>query len=258
MKWLLLFLTGALCGAGALSLWQGSTPAERASAPCPAVALVAASAPAAAAVGPVVSVTATPAAIPAPAAVVPGPQAAASVTLAASADSMTAGLPLQPSASAIAVAPIAPPPVADAKPADKLLIPVVGINPGQLVDTFDQVRGKERRHEALDILAPKGTQVVAVADGKVVKLFNSKPGGLTVYQFDVTEKFAYYYAHLDHYASGVAEGTYLKRGDLVGYVGNTGNADPAAPHLHFAIFTLTPEKQWWKGTPLNPYPLLRE
>lgn len=261
MKWLLLFLTGALCGAGALSLWQGSTPAERASAQCPAVAPVAAPV-AASAVGPVLPVTATPAAIPALAAVVPGPQAAASVTPAASADSMTAGLPLQPSAAAVTVAPIAPPPVAvavaDAKPADKLLIPVVGIKPSQLMDTFDQARGKERRHEALDILAPKGTQVVAVADGKVVKLFNSKPGGLTVYQFDVTERFAYYYAHLDHYASGVAEGTYLKRGDLVGYVGNTGNADPAAPHLHFAIFTLTPEKQWWKGTPLNPYPLLRE
>lgn len=248
MRWILLFLTGALCGAGALSLWQGSTPAERASSPCPSVAV------ATVAVAPV---TVAPVAIPVPAAALPSPEPAANVT---PADSMTAGLPLQPSASAVAVAPVSPPPVAaaDTKPADKLLIPVVGIKPGQLMDTFDQARGKERRHEALDILAPKGTQVVAVADGKVVKLFNSKPGGLTVYQFDVTEKFAYYYAHLDHYASGVAEGTYLKRGDLVGYVGSTGNADPAAPHLHFAIFTLTPEKQWWKGTALNPYPLLRE
>ena len=253
MKWLLLFLAGALCGAGALSLWQGSKPAERASSPRPAVA------PTAIAVAPV---TVAPVAIPAPPAALPSPESAASVTPAASVDSTTADLPLQPPVS-VAPAPVtslvAPPMAgADTKPADKLLIPVVGIKASQLTDTYDQARGKERRHEALDIMAPKGTQVVAVADGKVVKLFNSKPGGLTVYQFDVTEKFAYYYAHLDHYADGVAEGTYLKRGDLVGYVGSTGNADPAAPHLHFAIFALTPEKQWWKGAALNPYPLLRE
>ena len=247
----MLFLTGALCGAGALSLWQGSPPAGRASSPCPALA------PAAPALGTVAPVTIAPAAGPPPSGIVPSHEPAASLT---PTDPMAAGLPLQPSAAAVAVAPTAPPAAAvvDARPADKLLIPVVGIKYGQLVDTFDQARGKERRHEALDIMAPKGTQVVAVADGKVVKLFNSKPGGLTAYQFDATERFAYYYAHLDRYAAGVAEGTYLKRGDLVGYVGSTGNADPAAPHLHFAIFTLTPEKQWWKGTPLNPYPLLRE
>ncbi|MEO8169990.1 MAG: M23 family metallopeptidase [Oxalobacteraceae bacterium] len=145
---------------------------------------------------------------------------------------------------------------ADAPVTDQLLLPVAGISASQLDDTFNQARGTERRHEALDILAPKGTQVLAVADGKIAKLFDSKPGGLTVYQFDTSEKFAYYYAHLDHYAAGIKEGTVLKRGDLVGYVGTTGNADPAAPHLHFAIFELGPEKQWWKGTPINPYPLL--
>ena len=248
MKWLVLFLAGALCGAGALALWQGSAPVARASSPCPTVAPSAV----AAAGG-----TVAPAAIPAPVPASPLPAPAANETPAPSVDSTSIGLPLQPSVPA---APIVTPTVAgtDAKPADKLLIPVVGIKSSQLTDTFDQARGKERRHEALDIMAPKGTQVVAAADGKVVKLFNSKPGGLTVYQFDTTEKFAYYYAHLDHYASGVAEGTYLKRGDLVGYVGSTGDANPAAPHLHFAIFTLTPEKQWWKGVALNPYPLLRE
>ena len=97
---------------------------------------------------------------------------------------------------------------------------------------------------------------MAVDDGKVVKLFTSKPGGLTVYQFDPGREVAYYYAHLDRYATGLAEGMDLKRGDLIGYVGSTGNANPATPHLHFAIFVLGPEKRWWQGTAVNPYPLL--
>jgi murein DD-endopeptidase MepM/ murein hydrolase activator NlpD len=95
-----------------------------------------------------------------------------------------------------------------------------------------------------------------VADGKVAKLFLSKPGGLTVYEFDAEEKLAYYYAHLDRYAPGLAEGMTLSRGDRVGDVGSTGNAAADAPHLHFAIFRLGPEKQWWKGEPVNPYPLM--
>ncbi len=143
-------------------------------------------------------------------------------------------------------------------PATKLMVPVEGIKYAALSDNFDQPRGKERHHEALDIMAPKGTRVLAVADGKITKLFNSKPGGLTVYQFDTTDKFAYYYAHLDKYAEGLTEGATVKRGDLIGYVGVTGNADPAAPHLHFAVVELTPEKQWWKGTPLNPYPMMAD
>jgi murein DD-endopeptidase MepM/ murein hydrolase activator NlpD len=140
----------------------------------------------------------------------------------------------------------------------KLLVPVEGIKASQVEDTFGQPRGKERRHEALDIMAPKGTRVLAAADGKVVKLFNSKPGGLTVYQFDPGEKYAYYYAHLDRYAEGIKEGMELKRGDLVGYVGSTGNARAEAPHLHFAVVELTPQKQWWKGTPVDPYPMLEK
>lgn len=140
--------------------------------------------------------------------------------------------------------------------ADQLLIPVAGISVSALKDTFNEARSPERRHEAIDILAPKGTPVLAVADGKIAKLFNSKPGGLTIYQFDTSERFAYYYAHLDRYAADVKEGMTLKRGDLVGYVGTSGNADSKTPHLHFAIFALGPEKQWWKGSPINPYPLL--
>lgn len=151
----------------------------------------------------------------------------------------------------------APPTVASPLiPATHLLLPVQGIQPGELVDTFYQTRGGTRIHEALDIMAPRGREIVAVADGKIVKLFTSKQGGLTVYQFDPSERFAYYYAHLDRYAAGLAEGKMLKRGELVGYVGSTGNASPDAPHLHFAIFELGPEKHWWEGKPINPYPLL--
>ena len=149
--------------------------------------------------------------------------------------------------------------VAAAEPAPpssaSLLIPVVGVAARQLTDSFDQGRGSER-HEAIDIIAPRGTPVIAVDDGKVVKLFNSKPGGLTIYHFDPAERLAYYYAHLDRYAPGLAEGQRVKRGDVIGYVGSTGNANPSAPHLHFSIFLLGPEKRWWKGTPINPFPVL--
>jgi murein DD-endopeptidase MepM/ murein hydrolase activator NlpD len=137
-----------------------------------------------------------------------------------------------------------------------LLIPVAGVKLAQLQDTYNQPRGAERKHEALDIPAPNGTPVYAVADGKIAKLFTSKPGGLTIYQFDPGEKFSYYYAHLDHYASNLTEGQQVKRGEVIGYVGSTGNADPATPHLHFAMFELGPDKNWWQGKPVNPYPLL--
>ena len=137
-----------------------------------------------------------------------------------------------------------------------LLLPVAGIRSDQLIDTFNQSRGSERRHEALDIMATRGTPVLAAVDGKVEKLFTSKQGGLTIYEFDPTATHAYYYAHLDRYAAGLAEGMQLKRGDVIGYVGSTGNANPDAPHLHFAIFELGPEKRWWQGTAINPYPLL--
>jgi len=137
-----------------------------------------------------------------------------------------------------------------------LLVPVLGVKPLQLSDTFNDKRGGIRRHEGLDIPAPRGTPVIAVDDGRIAKLFRSIPGGLTIYQFDPGEKFAYYYAHLDGYAAGMAEGKLIRRGEVIGYVGSTGNADSANPHLHFTIFELGPEKRWWKGTAINPYPLL--
>lgn len=134
-----------------------------------------------------------------------------------------------------------------------LLIPVAGVKAEQLFDTYTQARGSGRAHDAIDIMAPTGTPVQAVADGTIVKLFNSKPGGLTIYQFDSAGVLAYYYAHLDHYADSLVEGQSVRRGDLIGYVGYSGNAHPDAPHLHFAIFVLGPEKHWWQGTPINPY-----
>jgi murein DD-endopeptidase MepM/ murein hydrolase activator NlpD len=136
-----------------------------------------------------------------------------------------------------------------------LEIPVVGARTIDLRDSFDETRGA-RRHEAIDILAPRGTRVIAVDEGKVEKLFKSRQGGITVYQFDRDETHAFYYAHLDHYAEGLTEGSYLRRGDPVGAVGTTGNAPPGTPHLHFAIFELGPEKHWWEGKPIDPYPLL--
>ena len=139
----------------------------------------------------------------------------------------------------------------------RLLIPVAGVDRAKLRDNFDEGRGS-RRHDALDIMAARGTPVHAVDSGRVAKLFDSKAGGLTVYQFDRDEKYAYYYAHLDRYAEGLKEGALLARGDLVGYVGTTGNATPSAPHLHFTIFRLGPDRKWWKGTPVNPYPFLVE
>lgn len=138
-----------------------------------------------------------------------------------------------------------------------LLLPVQGITASQLQDTFTQARSGGRVHDAIDIMAPAGTPVLAVADGAVEKLFDSKLGGTTLYQFNPQRTLAYYYAHLQAYAPGIAEKQVLKRGQVIGYVGSTGNASPDAPHLHFAIFELGPEQQWWKGTAINPYPQLR-
>lgn len=138
-----------------------------------------------------------------------------------------------------------------------LAVPVRGFGPDKLVSTFEDARGS-RRHEAIDILAPRGTDVVAVDDGKIAKIFTSKAGGLTVYQFDPSETFVYYYAHLDRYAPGLLEGAMLRKGDMVGTVGTTGNAPKETPHLHFAILKLDPDKRWWGGTALDPFLIWRD
>ncbi len=237
MKGLLLFVLGAICGAIAMFLMM---PAQRSAARVEQISTSASesvapqSIPVAAT--PPVATAPTPDAHvdPAPAA----PESAADVADAAP----------EPNTLAAASNPSPTPPA--------LLIPVDGVPANQLHDTFDDARAAGRSHDAIDIPAPKGTRVLAVADGKVVKLFTSVRGGLTVYEFDPTETFAYYYAHLDSYAPGVAEGVQLRRGDLVGYVGSSGDASPAAAHLHFAVMLLGPEKRWWQGTAINPYPIL--
>jgi peptidoglycan LD-endopeptidase LytH len=137
-----------------------------------------------------------------------------------------------------------------------LVLPVQGIHPEDLRDSYAEARSGGRVHEALDIMAPRNTPVLAVEDGRVAKLFTSKQGGLTIYQFDPSETYAYYYAHLESYADWVQEGGRVRRGQVIGYVGTSGNAPPDGPHLHFAIFRLTPEKRWWEGDPINPYPIL--
>ncbi|MEO5819210.1 MAG: M23 family metallopeptidase [Vicinamibacteraceae bacterium] len=136
----------------------------------------------------------------------------------------------------------------------RLEVPVDGIDRKTLRDTFTEGR-TGHVHEAIDILAPRGTPVVAVEEGRIEKLFTSKQGGLTVYQFDPSRRYCYYYAHLDRYAAGLAEGQVVKRGQVIGYVGISGNAPPETPHLHFTIFKLAEDKRWWQGVPLNPFPV---
>ena len=136
-------------------------------------------------------------------------------------------------------------------------MPVEGVKPEQLVRSFEDQRSGSRSHEAIDILAPRNTPVKAVDDGKIARLFESKAGGLTIYQFDPTEQFCYYYAHLEGYAAGLKEGDAVERGQVIGYVGTSGNAPRNTPHLHFAVFKLTAAKRWWEGTPIDPYDILR-
>ena len=218
----LLFLAGLLVGANGVYYWMQSDAARMAAA-----------------------AEAAPVALPAP--------DASSVPVQASADP-PARIIVDPHGSE-------PPMEAPAVPAPSvapmaLAMPVRGVAATQLADTFTQARGVDRVHDAIDIMAPEGTPVLAAADGKVVKLFDSKAGGITLYQFDPSERLVYYYAHLQGYAQGITEGMTIKHGEVIGYVGSTGNASPDRPHLHFAVGVLTPEKRWWDYTAINPYPLL--
>ena len=137
-----------------------------------------------------------------------------------------------------------------------LALPVVGIRTEQLVDTYDAARGAGRRHDAIDIMAPEGSPVLAASDGTIEKLFNSVRGGITIYERSPDGKWIYYYAHLSAYAPGLHEGQQVKRGQVIGRVGHTGDASPDGPHLHFAVNRMAPGERWWNGTPINPYPLL--
>jgi murein DD-endopeptidase MepM/ murein hydrolase activator NlpD len=137
-----------------------------------------------------------------------------------------------------------------------LLIPLKGITANQLRDTYNEARSEGRQHNALDIKAAQGTAVLATTDGVVIKLFQSERGGITLYQLDPSGHFAYYYAHLMRYEDGIAEGKKLRRGDVIAYVGDTGNAGPGNYHLHFGISKLTAPGKWSGGDPINPFPLL--
>jgi peptidoglycan LD-endopeptidase LytH len=139
----------------------------------------------------------------------------------------------------------------------KLIIPVAGIQPKQLQDTYNSARAEGRVHNAIDIMADRGTPVLAASSGRILKLFTSERGGLTIYQLDPDNKTVYYYAHLDRYADNLAEGHFANQGDVIGYVGDTGNAGAGNYHLHFAIWITTDPKHYWSGENINPYPLLR-
>ena len=162
----------------------------------------------------------------------------------------------------ITIDPSAQPPVTIAEgvtvgPAG-LAIPVAGVKPSQLSDTYSQARaGGVRLHDAIDIMAPDGTPVVAATGGTVERLFESKGGGgLTIYIRSPDQRWVFYYAHLQGYAPGLAEGQRVNRGQVIGRVGHTGNASPGGPHLHFAIHRMQPGEKWYQGSAINPYPLL--
>ena len=162
--------------------------------------------------------------------------------------------------------PAAAPRLEDAAPADAtavahlatLRFPVAGIDSTRLDDSFDDPRdGGSRAHHAIDIMAPRGSPVLAVQDGRILRLSKSSKGGTTIYATDLEERFVYYYAHLDRYHEKVYEGRPLLSGDTIGYVGTTGNAPKGAPHLHFQVMRMPADKKYWVGEPINPYPLLR-
>lgn len=139
----------------------------------------------------------------------------------------------------------------------ELIIPVAGVRPEQLIDTFDDARSEGRLHDAIDIMAPAGTPVLAATAGKIMRLFQSDKGGITIYQLSADEKTVYYYAHLQGYAAGLSEGNTVRQGDVIAYVGDTGNAGVGNYHLHFSISAVSDPKRYWEGTNINPYPLLR-
>lgn len=167
----------------------------------------------------------------------------------------------KPSPSPVATTGSAAPVIKPAPPDDlarrDFEIPVEGVKREQLVRSFEDRRSGTRAHEAIDILAPRSTPVKAVEDGTIARLFESKAGGTTIYQFDPTEQYCYYYAHLERYAAGLKEGDKVRKGQVIGFVGTSGNAPKNTPHLHFAVFKLTAAKHWWEGTPIDPYDILR-
>lgn len=164
--------------------------------------------------------------------------------------------PVAPAPEEIPAGPVAAPTVSSFVSRVSLIIPVAGIRPDQLIDSFNDARSEGRVHDAIDIAAPAGTPVLAAADGRILKLFQSERGGTTIYQLGPNQE-VFYYAHLAGYAPGLAEGNHVRQGDVIGYVGDTGNAGAGNYHLHFSIAVVSDPKRYWDGTNINPYPLLR-
>lgn len=168
------------------------------------------------------------------------------------ADVPTVPLPTTPPVST-------PPPKPDSRASSTgLIIPVAGIGPEDLIDTYTQARSGGRVHNAIDIIAPQGTPVLAAVKGVIKRFFTSDKGGLTIYQMGPDKRTVYYYAHLDRYADGLKKGDTVQSGQVIGYVGDTGNAVPGNYHLHFAIWLVEDPASYWDGESLNPYPLLQD
>lgn len=157
---------------------------------------------------------------------------------------------MEPSPAPIGSAPVVVTP--------NLIIPVAGVRPEDLQDTFSDARSDDRVHNAIDIMAAAGTPVLAAADGRIVKLFQSERGGIAIYQLGADESTIYYYAHLERYAADLAEGQAVNQGNVIGYVGDTGNAGAGNYHLHFAVWLTADPKRYWEGENINPYPLLKQ
>ncbi len=171
---------------------------------------------------------------------------------------------LPPNAPVAIGTPLPPPPPVSPTPSTSsfvgtasLIIPVAGVKPEQLIDTFDAARSEGRVHDAIDIPAAAETPVLAAAEGKILKLFQSERGGTTIYQLSADQKLIFYYAHLSHYADGLTEGQFVRQGQVIAYVGDTGNAGAGNYHLHFSIAIVSDPKRYWEGTNINPYPLLQ-
>jgi murein DD-endopeptidase MepM/ murein hydrolase activator NlpD len=169
-------------------------------------------------------------------------------------DGPTAGLDASPGETPT----IGPNPVAELR-RRALRLPIDDADIAATEGHFAQPRGGgTRRHRAVDILAPHHTPVRAVEAGTIARLLVNEGGGITIYQFDPSKRYCYYYAHLDRYADGLREGARVARGEVIGYVGTTGNAPPDTPHLHFAIFELSESERWWDGRPVDPFLVLQE
>jgi murein DD-endopeptidase MepM/ murein hydrolase activator NlpD len=181
---------------------------------------------------------------------------AATPPLSQSQNNSPEGQPTALSSPSVSATPFVP--VMPSSSPGKLIIPVLGVRPEQLRDTFSEARSEGRIHDAIDIAAPKGTLVIAAADGPIVKLFHSERGGTTVYQLSTDGKFVYYYAHLDRYAEGLTEGHFAKQGETIAFVGDSGNAGAGNYHLHFSVAEISNPKDFWHGVNINPYPLLRQ